>query len=274
MATFADQIGAGTRDILGGFNYDHKIAVSSVMAGGMKFSGSGAKKGDTVNANVAANYKIMDGVVADCSFSDKGKMNTAVSLSNLAPGFKATVSGSLPDLGSSGKVALQVNKNNIGWKGDISAGDSAKIDTSLCINASGMSFGGNFGYDAGKSTATKYGIGAQYKKDDVTVAAGLADCFGAINISYLRKLNDSTNVCGQIEHKLAGGDGSTTLTIGGKKNLDDGATVKATVNNHGLLSMRYSQDLKKNTTLVFCTQIDTKQLDKSAKMGLQLNIKA
>jgi len=270
---FASEIGKSVNDIInGGFCYDNKIGIST-KANGISFSASGVQKDDAVSASISTAYKLTDNITADVAYNDKGKVNTTVNIDGLADGFKAKVSGNLPDMATTAKVALQFKRDTMAWDATIGAGASPKVDTSLCMAAAGVNFGAAVSFDAGKGALTKYGVGAQYKGSDYTISGGLGlnDKFDTLYAGYLRNFNSSTTLVAGLSHKLSTSE--TNVSMGAKVALENGASAKAAITNSGILSVQYAQELQKNTTLTFCSQIDTQKLDKSAKMGIQLNIK-
>ena len=63
-------------------------------------------------------------------------------------------------------------------------------------------------------------------------------------------------------------------TVGAAKKLDGGAAAKGVLTDAGLVSLQYSQDLRAKTTGVFSCQFDLKKMDKGAKAGIELKVKA
>lgn len=269
MATFYDEIGKDAKGVLSGFKYGNSIGVSNIKApADLAFAVNG-KAGAPDSADVKLSYKVGDGINADVTVASSGKINGNLKLDKLADGLKATISSS-QDFANTGKVALEYKQDKIGLKLDASTAQN--LNATACMNASNASFGGSVAFNAAKSALTNYGIGCQYKADDYTAAATLADSFDTLTASCAYKVNGSTTLCGQAVHRLSGND-DTTFTLGGKLSLDGGAVAKGSLNNHGIVELGYSQDLKKGTSLAFSAQIDTKKVDAGAKLGLQLNIK-
>merc|ERR1712196_317434 len=109
MPAFGD-IGKSAKDLLsGGFQYDHKVSVATKTASGVTFTANGKKKGEGVSGDVKINHKIAKGVVLDTTATSGSKLDTTLTMEDLAPGLKASLSASIPDK-ESGKLAFQYGK--------------------------------------------------------------------------------------------------------------------------------------------------------------------
>jgi len=270
MAKFFGDIGKACKDLLGGYNFDHKVSVSSKTSSGVTFTGTGAKKGDAVSGDVKGSYVLCKGCTVDGAVNDSGKISTTVVMADVAPGLKATVSGTVPDV-SSGKLALQYAKDALGLKADLGLSGAPKLDISSCIKMGSVACGADVSYDSAKGAVTKYGAAATYVAPDFTLAAVAADKLDTMKVSYVHSVSPTLTVGAEIVRKLKAS--STTFTLGASTKLDGGASAKGMLDSKGVVSLLYSTPLQPKTTITFCTQFDTKALDKSAKVGIQLGIK-
>lgn len=270
MAKFFGDIGKACKDLLGGFNFDHKVSVSSKTSTGVTLTGTGAKKGDAVSGDVKGSYTVCKGCTVDATVNDAGKISTSVAMSDVAPGLKATVSGTVPDV-SSGKLALQFAKEALGLKADLGLSGAPKVDLSSCVKMGSVACGAEMSYDSSKGTVTKYGAAATYLAPDFTLAAVAADKMDTVKVSYVQSVSPTLTVGAEIVRKMKAS--STTFTLGASTKLDGGASAKGTLDSKGVVSLLYSTPLQPKTTITFCTQFDTRALDKSAKVGIQLGVK-
>jgi voltage-dependent anion channel protein 2 len=94
-----------------------------------------------------------------------------------------------------------------------------------------------------------------------------------LKASYLRTVdrNAGLEVVGEILHKLPTKE--TTFTVGASYSLDHLTTVKARLNNHGKLGTLLQHNFRPNSMIVISSEIDTKALDRHAKVGLALALK-
>jgi len=245
--------------------------LASQSAAGVAFTGNATKKGEGVVGDVKSSYTVCKGFVVDGTLSHAGKISTNLTLTDVAPGLKATVSGDVPDI-ASGKLALQFAKDAIGLKADLGLSAAPKIDISGAVKAGAVSAGADLGYDSAKGAVTKYSFAASYAASDFTVAASLADKLDTLKISYVQAFNPKVTVGAEVTRKLASGANSFALGVSSK--LEGGASAKGVIDNKGLLSILYTAPLQSKTTITFSSQVDTKALDKSAKVGVQLAFKA
>ena len=94
-----------------------------------------------------------------------------------------------------------------------------------------------------------------------------------LKASYLRNVDPSTGlaVAGEILHKLPTKE--TTFTVGASYSLDRLTIVKTRLNNHGKLGALLQHEFKPKSTIIISSEIDTKALDRHAKIGLALALR-
>lgn len=271
MPAFAD-IGKTAKDLLtGAFQYDHKVQVASKTASGVTLTANGKKKGEGVSGDVKVNYKVAKGVTLETTASSASKIDATVTMDDLAPGLKTSISASIPDK-DSGKLSFTYGKGCWGTKGDIGLRGSPKLDLSAATTKDGFTAGGAIAYDTAKGAITKYDTGLQYSSADAVFAAILADKFDTLKVSYVHNVSKETSVGAEVARKMS--KGTVAFTMGASHTLEGGAVAKASLNNTGAISALYQVDLKPKTTGIFSVCFDAKNLDKSAKMGMELKMKA
>jgi len=269
--TFFSDIGKPAKDILtGGYNYDHKVSVNTKTGNNVDLSSNYVLKGDTPAVDFKTTCSMFGKAKCDTTLSNTGSIKLGFTFDDIMPGLKATVNGSVPDV-NSGSMAVQYVKDNLGMKASMGIGPSPKMDMSVGFGMDALALGGEAAYDTVSGSLTKYGVGVQYKMDDLTMAVGLADKLDTATISAVHYANKDWTVAGDITRKLS--SGANTFSLGASTKTVDGATAKATVDSNGLLSAMYTTKLNKSVTMSACSQMDTKSLSKPVKLGFQLAMK-
>lgn len=95
----------------------------------------------------------------------------------------------------------------------------------------------------------------------------------ALNASYYHVVNPFTNtaVGAEVTHRFSTNE--NTLTLGTQHALDPLTTLKARVNNFGKASALIQHEWRPKSFLTISGEVDTKAIEKSAKVGLGLALK-
>lgn len=262
-------IGKATNDLLGrDFNYDHKLSIGNKTDSGLTVTLNGAKKGSGVSGDIKGSFE-RNGVTVDTTVTSDSKVSTTLNF-DIAKGIKGSISGSIPDK-ASGKLSLSLKQPHIAVKSSMGLNTTPKIDASICTGMNNAMIGADVGYDTAKSAMTKYNFGAGLDASDFSVALFLLDKGDTVKASYNHKMGGGASVGAEVLRKLSKSE--TTFTVGGMAKLDGGATGKVKVDNHGICSMLYQQEIRPKTVATLSAQFDMKTLDKNAKVGVNLAIK-
>lgn len=229
---------------------------------------NGVKKGSGASGDIKGSFE-KNGVVFDTVVTSESKVTTTLNF-DIAKGIKGSVSGSIPDK-ASGKFSVSLKKPHVAIKSNIGLNTTPKIEASMCTGSSSFVLGADCGYDTAKSAMTKYNLGAGYTAEDFSVAIFFMDKADTIKASYCHKMSSSASIGAEVQRRLSKKE--TTFTIGGLTKLDGGALAKVKVDNHGICSMLYQQELRPKTVATMSAQFDMKTLDKNAKVGMNLAIK-
>lgn len=94
-----------------------------------------------------------------------------------------------------------------------------------------------------------------------------------LNASYYHIVNPlfNTAVGAEVSHKFSSKD--NTITVGTQHSLDPLTSVKARVNSAGIASALIQHEWKPKSFFTISGEVDTKSIDKSAKVGLALALK-
>lgn len=95
----------------------------------------------------------------------------------------------------------------------------------------------------------------------------------ALNASYYHVVNPLTNtaVGAEVTHRFSTGE--NTITLGTQHALDPFTTLKARVNNYGRASALVQHEWRPKSLFTISGEVDTKAIEKSAKIGLALALK-
>jgi len=272
MPAYFGDIGKSVKDLLtGGYQYDYKGSHGLKTDAGVTLTLSGKKKGDAVSGDLKAAYKLK-GMNIDCGLGS-GKFDSTVTVDDVIPGLKAAISGAFPEK-ESGKLALTYTGiKSVGAKCDVALKKGSKFNANCCYASGALTGGASVALDLAKGSVSKYELGCQYEySKSSTISALLVDNADTLKLGYFYKMSGDTSVGGECVHKLKAG--ATSFAVGGLKKLDSGASAKGSVTDKGVVSMQYSQELRPKTTGVFSCQFDLTSMDKGAKHGLEIKVKA
>lgn len=95
----------------------------------------------------------------------------------------------------------------------------------------------------------------------------------SLNASYYHIVNAGTNtaVGAEVTHSFSMNE--NTITVGTQHALDPLTTVKARVNNSGKASALIQHEWRPKSFFTISGEVDTKSIDKTAKVGLSLALK-
>lgn len=273
VPAFSD-IGKTAKELLyggrqGTFQYNKSLTVSSVTADGVEFSATALNKDDKLDTSLKAtyrsgNYSLTTGV------GTAGKVTLSGSASNIAPGLSATVSGSLPDQ-SSAKLAVDYSVPYLTLKSAVGMTASPKVDVSATTGYEGTVLGGDLGYDTNKGAITRWSVAAGYTAADYQAALVLTDLGETVKFSYAQHVDPTATVGAEVIRSLT--KETTAFTLGYAKKLEGGALAKIRLENTGVTSVLYEQELHAKTVVALSGQFDATNLDKAPKFGMAFNMK-
>jgi len=268
VPAFGD-IGRSAKDVLssGYAATKHSLKLST------KTSGPDLTLNSTLTDSVCGDLKVSHkghGYSVDTTFTSASKVNTSVSVTELAPGVKAAVSFSIPDY-RSGKLAVDLSRPHLTVKSSVGLAASPKAECSVSTGVEGITLGGELGYDTKSSSVSKWAMGAQYSAGSSVLAAVLCDKGETVKASLAHELSGPYTVGVEAVHKL--GPGTTSFTLGGAAKLD-GATVKAKVDSAGIASALLETEVQPKAVMTLSGSFDALNLEKQPKVGVALNVKA
>lgn len=265
-------IGKKSRDLLyRDYQGDHKFTLTTYSPTGVAITSSGLKKGDTFLADVNTQLKNKN-VTTDIKVDTNSNLFTTVTLDEPAPGLKTIISFKVPDQ-RSGKLELQYLHEYAGVNTSIGLTANPIVNFSGVVGTNVASLGTDLSFDTKTGNFTKCNAGLSFSNADLIAAMTLNDKGDKLNASYYHMVNPVTNtaVGAEVSHSFS--NNSNTITLGTQHTLDPLTTVKARVNNFGTASALIQHEWRPRSLFTISGEVDTRNVEKSAKIGLALALK-
>ncbi|PWA78526.1 Eukaryotic porin/Tom40 [Artemisia annua] len=265
-------IGKKARDLLyRDYQSDHKFSLTTYTANGVAITSSGAKKGEAFLADV--NTKLINkNITTDIKVDTNSKLYTTITVDEAAPGLKTILSFVAPDQ-RSGKVELQYFHDNAGISTSIGLTASPIVNFSGVAGNNTVALGTDVSFDTASGNLIKYNAGLSFSTTDLIASLILSDKLDTVTASYYHTVSPLTNTAVGAELTHGFSSNENTLTIGTQHSLDPLTTVKARVNNAGIASALLQHEWRPKSLFTISGEVDTKAIDKSAKVGLALALK-
>jgi len=272
-------LGKQSKDVFGkGYHFGLlKLDVKTKTSTGVEFNSGGQSVTETgqVSGSLETKYKVKDlGLTITEKWNTDNSLNTTMEVQDkLLPGLKVALDSKFaPASGSKGgKVSAEYKHETATLCADMDLGLSA-INASAVVGHKGWLAGYNTTFDIGKSTLTKHNVGLGYSANDFVLHTSVANGtdFGG---SVYQK------VSGNLETGVSLGWSSATSTtsfgIGAKYLLEDGASLRAKINNMSELGLGYQQKLRDGVTVTLSTLVNSGNFNAGGhKVGLALEMAA
>ncbi|KAL4586854.1 hypothetical protein LXL04_011499 [Taraxacum kok-saghyz] len=265
-------IGKKARDLLyRDYQSDHKFSLTTFTVNGVSITSSGSKKGDFFLADV--NTKLINkNITTDVKVDTNSKVFTTITIDEPAPGLKTIFSFVVPDQ-KSGKVELQYLHENAGISTSIGLTASPIVNFSGVAGNNTVALGTDISFDTASGNFTKYNAGISFTTSDLIASLSVNDKGDTLTASYYHTVSPLTNtaVGAELTHGFTSNENS--LTIGTQHSLDPLTSVKARVNNFGIASALLQHEWRPKSVFTISGEVDTRAIEKSAKVGLALALK-
>ncbi|CAM8996761.1 unnamed protein product [Rhodiola kirilowii] len=267
-----NDIGKKARDLLyKDYQSDQKFTITTYSPTGVAITSSGTKKGDIFLADVNTQIKHKN-ITTDIKVDSNSNLSSTITVDEPTPGLKAILNFKVPDH-RSGKVELQYLHEHAGISASVGLTANPIINLSGVIGSNGVSLGGDVSYDTKIGDFIKCNAGFGFSNADLIAAFTLNDKGNTVNASYYHVVNPITNtaVGAEVTHSLT--TNQNTITVGTQYTLDPLTIVKARVNNFGNASALIQHEWRPRSLVTLSGEVDTKSIEKSAKVGLALALK-
>lgn len=276
--TFGD-LGKQSKDVFGkGYHFGVlKLDVKTKTATGVEFSTGGSSNTESgqVTGNLEAKYKVKElGLTITDKWTTDNTLNATMDVQDkLLPGLKLSLDTKFaPATGSKGgKISAEYKHDTATISADMDLGLSA-INASAVVGHKGWLAGYNTTFDIGKSALTKHHVGLGYAAPDFVLHTSVANGteFGG---SVFQKVSPTLETGVSLGWNSA--NSSTSFGIGAKYLLEDGACVRAKINNKSELGLGYQQQLRDGVTVTLSTLINSGNFNAGGhKVGLALEMSA
>ncbi|KAJ8760856.1 hypothetical protein K2173_021894 [Erythroxylum novogranatense] len=266
------EIGKRARDLLyKDYQSDHKFTVTTYTSTGAAITSSGIRKGELFLADVSTQLKNKN-ITTDVKVDTNSNLFTTITVDEPAPGLKTIFSFKVPDQ-RSGKVELQYQHEYAGVSTGIGLTANPIVNFSGVIGNSAVALGTDLLFDTASGNFTKCNAGLSYTNADLIASVTLNDKGDSLNASYYHVVSPLSNTAVGAELSHSFSTNENTLTIGTQHALDPLTTVKARVNNYGKASALIQHEWRPKSLFTISGEVDTRTIEKSAKVGLALALK-
>jgi len=272
-------LGKQASDVFGkGFHFGLlKLEVKTKTDTGVEFTSGGSSNMDSgkISGNLETKYKVKDlGLTLSEKWTTDNTLNTTLDVvDKLLPGLKVSLETSFaPSTGSkSGKLKTEYKHEAAMVTADMDLGMTA-INGSVVVGHKGWLLGYQTCFDLAKSTMTKNNIGLGYAASDFVLHTSVNNGTD-FNGSVYQKLSPALETGVSLGWTSAASN--TSLGIGAKYVLEDGAAVKAKINNKCEIGLGYQQKLRDGVTVTLSTLVNSGNLNAGGhKVGLSLEMEA
>ena len=274
-------LGKAARDIFDkGYDYPKvKLSLTTKTESGVEFETNGSHNLDKnrTSGSLKAKLKFPDhGVTFSESWNTSSELDTELTYEPKAvSGLKLTLSSSfLPSSGhKSAKLRSNYRREHLSLDGDVDLQMTGPIvKGSAVFMYKGWYAGYQVGYNTSNAKLTANNVAAGYKGTDFTVHASLADIADCLTSVY-HKVNDKTEVGLTTTYNFQ--TSNVSLGLAGKYTLEDGAQMKAKVNNQGQIGLSYQQDLRSGVTLTLSGLLEGRNINAGGhKIGVALDFES
>merc|ERR1712126_635071 len=269
---------AGERGACNGYHFGLlKLEVKTKTETGVEFTTGGSSSLDSgkVAGNLETKYKVKDlGLTFTEKWSTDNTLNTTLDVADkLLPGLKVTLDTNFsPATGSkSGKLKTEYKHEAATITADMDLGLSA-INATAVVGHKGWLAGYQTCFDLTKSAVTKNNFGIGYSTSDMVLHTSLTNGteYGG---SVFQKL--SPNLETGVTLGWSSATSATKFGLGAKYVLEDGAVVRAKVNNNSEVGLGYQQKLRDGVTLTLSTLVNGANINAGGhKFGVSLEMSA
>lgn len=253
------------------YQSDHKFTITTYTSTGVAITSTGIKKGEFFLADVSTQLKNKN-ITTDVKVDTNSNLRTTITVDEPAPGLKTIFSFIVPEQ-RSGKVELQYQHEYAGISTSIGLTANPIVNFSGVVGTNVLALGTDLSFDTATGNFTKCNAGLSFTNADLVASVTLIDKGDTLNASYYHTVSPLTNtaVGAELSHSFSSND--NMLTIGTQHALDPLTLVKARVNNYGRASALIQHEWRPRSLFTISGEVDTRAIEKSAKIGLALALK-
>ncbi|CCD23405.1 putative porin POR2 NDAI_0B03710 [Naumovozyma dairenensis CBS 421] len=254
------------------------IKVNTTTNNGVKFTVNAKQpvKEGALQADVESKFfEKTTGVTLTQGWSNQNRLNTKIELASLAPGLKSElITSYTPSVGAkNAKVNMSFVQPFFAAKGTFDIFKSPLFIGNLTLAHEGVVGGAEFGYDITGGTISRYALCLGYSARDYNLALSINDA-RITSASFYQSVSKILQVGAKATLNPQRGS-NVGIEFATKYNPDPTSQIKAKINDGGLLTLSYKQDLRPGITLGVGTSLDALKLDEPIhKLGWSLTFSA
>ncbi|KAJ4835591.1 hypothetical protein Tsubulata_008880 [Turnera subulata] len=229
----------------------------------------GTKKDGFLLADVNTQLK-KNNITTDIKVDTSSNLFATFTIDEPAPGLRAIISARLPDQ-RSGRLELQYLHDLAAVSGSIGLTVNPVVNFSGVVGNNLLAFGTDLSYDTKTGEVSKFNGGVSYTKEDFTAAVTLNNKGDLLTGSLYHNVNLTT--AAGVEMTRSFSTNETTITIGSQHAWDPLTTFKTRANNLGKVNALIQHEWRPKSFVTISGEVDTKAIEKSAKIGLALALK-
>ncbi|CAN6839544.1 unnamed protein product [Brassica oleracea] len=266
------EIGKKARDLLyKDYQGDQKLSVTTYSSTGVAITTTGTNKGDLFVGDVSTQVKNKN-FTADIKVATDSSLLTTFTYDEATPGLKAIVSAKVPDQ-KSGKVELQYLHDYAGICTSVGLTASPIVNFSGVVGNNVLALGTDVSFNTQSGGFKHFNAGFSFTKDDLIAALTLNDKGDKLNASYYHIVNPLSNtvVGAEVTHSFT--TQKNAITVGAQHAIDPLTTVKARLNNDGVANALIQHQWRPKSFITVSGEVDSRAIEKSAKVGFALALK-
>lgn len=211
-------------------------------------------------------------VTTDIKVDTNSNLLATITVDEAAPGLKTILSFRVPDQ-RSGKLELQYLHDYAGICTSVGLTANPVVNFSGVIGTNMLALGTDVQFDSKTGNFTKCNAGFSFSNEDLIAALTLNDKGETLNASYYHNFGPLTNsaVGAEVAHSFTTNE--NTITLGAQHAIDPLTNLKARINNYGKASALIQHEWRPKSLVTISAEVDTKAVEKSAKVGLALALK-
>lgn len=266
------EIGKKTRDLLTrDYNFDHKFTLTTLSDAGLGLTTTAVKVDQLFIGDICTKYK-SGRTTVDVKVDSSSNVSTAVTVDEIMPGAKASLSFKIPDQ-MSGKIDVQYLHDHAAINSSIGLTPTPLLEFAATIGSKEFSLGGEVGFNSASASFTKYNAGIGFNKQDLSAALILADKGETLRASYHHVLNPISGaaVAAEMVHRFNTYENS--FSIGSCHSVDPLTTVKTRFSNSGKVGFLCQHMWRPKSLVTLSAEYDPKAATGPTKVGLAVALK-
>lgn len=281
------ELGKAAKDVLVGggtaaYQFNQTVSISSTTADNLNVVMTATKKDGALDMALKSTYTAPKYTLVS-TFSQAGKLGLTATFKDLAPGLTLGASHTCPDADWGSvkcpitgiplppvKISADYSVDRLTLKSAVALAAAPTLDVAVTTGVDKLTLGADVQVDLQKAAPSKWTVGAGYAAGDFQAAVFLNDK-NVVTGRYAHSVTSTATLGTEVTHDLT--SKNTTFSAGLSKSLDRGTVFKARLDNTGLVSVLYEQEVRAKTKMGLSAQFDALALDKPPKLGFAYDLK-